>query len=111
MFAGVYVLRALVKDADQAICVLYVLPIALVGFAFGRRAGLLAGVGGVGLFALSAEINDSVVQGLAAAKWTLEGGGHDRGIDLLTATMQVAEALVADLLADRPLRRSPHSLM
>lgn len=52
----------------------------------------------------SAEINDTVVQGLAAAKWLLEMGHIDEGIEVLTETMCETQALVAHLLgSDSPL--------
>jgi signal transduction histidine kinase len=46
------------------------------------------------------EINDSVVQGLAAAKWALEADRTDRGLEILTRTLEDAERLVSDLLRD-----------
>jgi hypothetical protein len=148
----------MVEGADDAVSIFYVLPIALLGFAFGRRGGLIAGCVGLSLYSLwsigadpsssvlgwasraapmlllgvlvggaadrqrafaesqrqlltarlrardAAEINDSIVQGLAVAKWSLEAGAYDRGLDVLTDTIETAEALVADLLGDRPVR-------
>lgn len=52
----------------------------------------------------AAEINDSIIQGLAVAKWAIETGAHDRGLAVLTETIETAQRLVADLLNDRPLR-------
>lgn len=46
------------------------------------------------------EINDSVVQGLAAAKWALEAGRVDSGLEIVTGTLTSAEVLVSDLLRD-----------
>ena len=46
----------------------------------------------------SAEIQDTVVQGMAAAKWMLEMGEVDQGISVLTTTMCETQALVAHLL-------------
>ena len=46
------------------------------------------------------EINDSVVQGLSAAKWALESGRDDRGLQIVTETLDAAQELVSDLLRD-----------
>jgi hypothetical protein len=47
----------------------------------------------------AAEINDSIVQGLAAAKWAFEAGASDRGLEVLDETIRTSQALVSDLLA------------
>jgi hypothetical protein len=44
------------------------------------------------------EINDSVVQGLAAAKWALEAGRGDRSLEIIDRTLVTTQALVSDLL-------------
>jgi hypothetical protein len=44
------------------------------------------------------EINDTIVQGMAAAKWALEAGRSDDGLELLTRTMRTATQLVSELL-------------
>jgi signal transduction histidine kinase len=60
------------------------------------------------------EINDSVVQRLAAAKWALEAGRADRALDIMTETLDVTQALVSDLLHDADMGaggqrgRTPH---
>ena len=46
------------------------------------------------------ELNDSVVQGLAAAKWALEAGRHERGLEIVTETMEQAQSMVSQLLRD-----------
>lgn len=46
----------------------------------------------------AAEINDRVLQQMAAAKWMLEAGRHDDGIDLLESTMDTAQQLVSRML-------------
>jgi K+-sensing histidine kinase KdpD len=46
----------------------------------------------------AAEVNDSVVQGLAAARWLLESGQVDRALDVLDETAQSAQALVSRVL-------------
>jgi hypothetical protein len=152
LFAGVFALRLAVGGSEDAISMLYVLPIALVSLAFGAQAGVGAGVCAVALveawavlgdvdltpvgwlsratpllllgllvgvasdqqriaarrdrelaavLALqreAAEINDTIVQGLAASKWRLECGDVDRGLATLTETMATAQALVSSLL-------------
>ena len=44
------------------------------------------------------EINDSLVQGLATARWALDHGRVDAGVALLDATMAEAQDLVSDLI-------------
>jgi hypothetical protein len=52
----------------------------------------------------AAEINDDIVQRLAAAKWLLEAGNTDRGLEAVADTMVAAQALVSRMLgADSPL--------
>lgn len=49
------------------------------------------------------ELNDTVVQGLAAAKWALEAGHPDRGLEVVDDTLATAQRLVSDLLRDAGL--------
>jgi hypothetical protein len=44
------------------------------------------------------EINDSLIQGMAAAKWTLEGGQVDAGLRILETTIAEAHELVSRLI-------------
>lgn len=46
----------------------------------------------------AAELNDSVVQGLSAAKWALEAGQLDRGLEIVSETLETAQAQVSRLL-------------
>ena len=46
----------------------------------------------------AAEVNDSVVQGLAVAKWLLESDEIERGLAAVTETMVTAQALVSQML-------------
>jgi hypothetical protein len=55
----------------------------------------------------AAELNDSIVQHLAVAKWMMESGRADAGLELLSATISASESLVAALLGCRPLPRAP----
>ena len=152
LFLGIVVLRWSVGDADDAISMLYVLPVALLALSFGLRAGLGAGVFAVGLLVLwvttsgeslsvigwlsravpplllgllvgaaadrirnaaraerhaaevallqreAAEINDHVLQQMAAAKWMLEAGRTAESVDLLAEAMDTAQQLVARML-------------
>ena len=54
------------------------------------------------------EINDSIVQGVAAARWALEAGHAERALDLLTETLGSSRRLVSDLLRDAEM--SPDGL-
>ncbi|CAI9415632.1 hypothetical protein [Nocardioides sp. T2.26MG-1] len=44
------------------------------------------------------EINDSLVQGMVAAKWSLEAGNLDAGLSTLNATITQAHELVSGLI-------------
>lgn len=44
------------------------------------------------------EINDSLVQGMAAARWSLQAGQLDAGIKILGETLEQAQELVSDLI-------------
>ena len=46
------------------------------------------------------ELNDTVVQGLAAAKWALEAGRNDRGLEIVTETLDRSHRMVSQLLRD-----------
>lgn len=50
----------------------------------------------------AAEINDSIIQGLVAAKWLVESGECERSVVYLAESIERTQALVADLLRDRP---------
>ena len=51
----------------------------------------------------AAEINDSIVQGLAVAKWSLESNDLDGALRVVTATLDQAHAMVSQLLRDAGL--------
>lgn len=44
------------------------------------------------------EVNDRLVQGMAAARWSLDAGQVDRGADILDQTIVQAQDLVSDLI-------------
>jgi signal transduction histidine kinase len=153
LFAGVLATRLLAGDgAGDAAGLLYVLPVALAAVAFGRRAGLAAGLVGVALVVLwavlrnadisllgwvsrvvpllllgvllgdaterlgaadlrrreleaaaqrhrdAAEISDSLIQGMTAARWALEAERHDVALRTLEETISRGQQLVSDLL-------------
>ncbi len=46
------------------------------------------------------DFNDRVVQELAAAKWALEAGHSERGLDILMNTLDAAQNMVSQMLRD-----------
>jgi hypothetical protein len=48
----------------------------------------------------AAELQDRIVQELAAAKWAFEGGRTERGLEILTGTLDAAQRLVSQMLRD-----------
>ena len=46
------------------------------------------------------DFNDRVVQELAAAKWALEAGHSERGLDILMNTLEAAQNMVSQMLRD-----------
>ena len=83
-----------------------IIPLVLLGTLFGdaadriragdrieRRAQRLAVLGRE-----TAEVHDSMMQHLAAAKWRVESGETEHGLDSLTAAMVDAQDLVRELL-------------
>lgn len=58
MAAGVFALRLADSNSEDAVSVLYVLPVALVALAFGFRVGVVTGLAGVGLV-----VGGSLVEG------------------------------------------------
>lgn len=52
------------------------------------------------------EINDTIVQGLTAAKWSLEAGDAGRALDLMTETLDLGHRLVSDLIRQAQISES-----
>ena len=152
LFIAIFAVGLAIDGTADSLSVLYVLPVSLVAFAFGVRAGLAAGAVAVGLLVIwllasaesfgalgwvsrvvpllllgllvgassdrirearraeryaiavalvqrdAAEINDSVVQGLAVAKWLLESEQVDRALEVLDETAEKAQTLVSRVL-------------
>lgn len=162
LFTVVLALRFSVDDPVEAVSMLYVLPVALVALAFGRRAGLAAGLLALGLVAFwvrvvgadlsvvgwvarlvpfvllgwllgdasdrleaaearraeleaaaqrhrdATEVNDTLIQGMAAAKWALEAGRTDSGLRTLEETLELGHGLVSELLRDAGMGVNGH---
>jgi hypothetical protein len=158
LFVGILVLRLLSNGADDGLPALYVLPISLVAMAYGRRAGVVAGIVGatlvvVGVLAKdldpswigwtarilpllvvgavlgnaadrlaqmaehrrlhdlavlrhqqAVEINDTLVQGMAVAKWSLEAGRIDSAAATLDDTIRIGHQLVSGLIREAEIR-------
>lgn len=162
LFAAVFVLRLTTGGPDDAINMLYALPVALVALAFGRAAGIGAGLLAVLLVAAwvlidgvelsfigwasrvvpllllggllgdasdrlevadtrrqaleaaaqrhrdATEVNDTLVQGLAAAKWAIEAGRTESGLKTLEETLQVGHELVSKLMREADMGINGH---
>lgn len=46
------------------------------------------------------EVNDTLVQGMAAAKWKLEAGEVEAGLEILDDTLRTGQGLVSRLISD-----------
>jgi hypothetical protein len=46
------------------------------------------------------EINDTLVQGMAAVKWLLEAGRHEAALEVLDGTLEQGHRLVSDLMRE-----------
>lgn len=162
LYVAVFTLRVIVGSPTDAVNMLYALPIALVALAFGRRAGIGAGVLAVALVAIWAvmsdadlttlgwasrvtpllllggllgdasdrlaeadrrerafeaatqrhrdatEVNDTLVQGMAAAKWSLEAGRHDAALQMLDETLTLGHQLVSKLMREADMGVDGH---
>lgn len=88
------------------------LPLLLVGFLIGdgsdrlerasqeRQARLLA----VQRHREAVEINDSLVQGMSAAKWSIEAGRVESGLKVLEETVELGHQLVSELIRESGAR-------
>lgn len=85
-----------------------VVPLLLVGFLIGdARERLEKAADDRAAYRLAVErhleaveINDSLVQGMAAAKWALEAGQAQHGLQVLDETVQLGHRLVSNLIRD-----------
>jgi len=48
----------------------------------------------------AADVNDTILQNIEVAKWMFEAARRERGLEMLTETVDTAQALVSGLLAD-----------
>ena len=48
----------------------------------------------------AADVNDTILQNIEVAKWMFESDCSERGLEVLTETVDTAQALVSGLLAD-----------
>lgn len=54
----------------------------------------------------AAEINDTLIQGMTAAKWAIEAGDRDTGLATLNDTLGMGQRLVSELLRDSSVDRA-----
>jgi len=52
------------------------------------------------------EINDTLVQGLVATKWSLEAGNNQQALSIAAETLELGHRLVSDLIRDADLARA-----
>jgi hypothetical protein len=48
----------------------------------------------------AADVNDTILQNIAVAKWMFEADRNERGLEMLTDTVDSAQALVSGLLKE-----------
>lgn len=54
------------------------------------------------------EVNDTLIQGMAAAKWALEAGRTESGLQTLDETLRLGHELVSELLRDADMGVNGH---
>lgn len=54
------------------------------------------------------EINDTLVQGMAAARWSFEAGRHDAGLKTLDQTISLGQEMVSTLLRESDMGINGH---
>ena len=85
-----------------------VVPILLAGFLLGDASDRLRRAESARRHQLerellhrqAVEVNDSLLQGMAAAKWALESGNHELGLSTLNDTIETGQTLVSRLIRD-----------
>lgn len=107
---GLMVVWALTRHIDLTVVgwVTRALPMLLLGVLVGSAADRLraseaerAALNAAAHWHRQAvEINDSIVQGLTAAKWSLEAGRSERALETVTETLGSAQTLVSQLMRD-----------
>ena len=89
-----------------------VLPLLLVGGLVGDASDRLRDFeeqrrtleGGLLRHRQAVEINDSLIQGMAAAKWSIEAGRVETGVEMLNETLDRGHRLVSELIRDAEQR-------
>ncbi len=54
------------------------------------------------------EVNDTLVQGMAAARWSLEAGRHEAGLETLVETLVLGQQLVSKLMREADMGPDGH---
>lgn len=54
------------------------------------------------------EVNDTLIQGMAAAKWALEAGRTESGLQTLGETIELGQRLVSELMRDADMGVDGH---
>jgi hypothetical protein len=54
------------------------------------------------------EVNDTLIQGMAAAKWAIEAGRTESGLQTLAETIELGHQLVSELLRDAEMGVNGH---
>ena len=109
---------AAVREVDLTLLgwVSRVVPLLLLGGLLGDASDQLA-VAGVRQLALEAaeqrqreatEINETLIQGMAARKWALEAGRYNAGLSTLEETLEVGHNLVSKLLREADMGPNGH---
>ena len=107
LLVGIWVsLRSV--DLDAIGWVSRVLPLLLVGLLIGDARDRLVRAASEHVAHLIAvqrhreavEINDSLVQGMSAAKWSIEAGRTETGLQMLGETVELGHRLVSELIRE-----------
>lgn len=111
------VVWVLVRSVDLSVVgwLSRVLPLLLVGMLIGDARDRLARAAAehavheaaVQRHREAIEINDSLVQGMSAAKWSIEAGRTEAGLDTLRETVERGHRLVSELIRDAGVGSSP----
>lgn len=104
---GVWVLAASV-DLPWVGWMSRAVPLVLIGFLLGDAAQRLERAEHERVRAderelrhrQGVEINDSLIQGMAAARWSLESGDSSAGLQILEDTLRRGQSLVSELIRD-----------
>lgn len=119
-FAGVALVSgwALLTSADLSVLgwTSRVVPLLLLGYLLGDASDRLEEADRLErAYAEAAqrhrdatEVNDTLVQGMSAAKWSLEAGRHDTALKTLEETLALGHELVSKLMRDADMGIDGH---